>query len=198
MEVLEWGGALGRDLWHGGGTDSGYTGRAEEGDTYGVPGMLQAGKYLIAIEKPGNFPEICSTLLVLTLQLSPASSRLSILVPALVALRLSVYSLLSFFSSPCPSSLHPHWHSYSHIRHPLPPIHPLPPCTGPTSHLTAFRKGSLFLNESNILSLGHLGYSRENSKVYINQMQGLKVERLEVNAPSSESLVKALTQVELM
>lgn len=156
------------------------------------------GKHLIAIEKPGNFPEIYSTLLVLILQLSPASSRLSVLVPALVALRLSVCSLPSFFSSPCPSSSHHHWHPYSHIPHPLSPLHPLPPCTGPTSHLTAFRKGSLYLNESNILSLGHLGYTKENSKVYINQMQGLKVERLEVNAPSSESLVKALTQVELM
>lgn len=40
VDVFEWSGALGRGLWHSGGADSGYTGRAEEGDTYGAPGML--------------------------------------------------------------------------------------------------------------------------------------------------------------
>lgn len=91
-------------------------------------------------------------------------------------------------TTPTPPSLLPH---------PLPPSIPYPLALAPphTWQLLG-RVPSLLVSQRSVS--GHLGYSRENSKVYINQMQGLKVKRLEVNAPSSESLVKALTQVELV
>lgn len=80
---------------------------------------------------------------------------------------------------------------------PYPPSIPYPLALAPphTWQLLG-RVPSLLVSQRSVS--GHLGYSRENSNVYINQMQGLKVKRLEVNAPSSESLVKALTQVELV
>lgn len=69
-------------------------------------------------------------------------------------------------ATPPPSSLTPY----------LP--RPFPPCTGPTSFLTALRKDFLYLNESNILSLGTLNTQGRTQKCTLTKCKGLKLKGL--------------------
>lgn len=140
-EALEWDGAMGRGLWYQGRGSLRLYWESRGGGQVGAaaPGMLLEEKHLIAIEKPGRFPEIYSLLLVLTLQLcpllSPVTSGARYTFPGSSQ---AFWSSLHLFLLHPPLCLHPD--SY------LPHLHPHSPhpswFSGSTSHPAAFRKDS--------------------------------------------------------